>query len=121
MRLRRELRRLDVAADVVVVSADHVTKWAEVKSTMLHEALIEGAWASSAVPISGQASAGPVAPPPTAVGPRSIVRGPSPVERGHRCLRSRRLLILRIDHHLASLGRTQAVTDKPVQRDDDDF
>jgi predicted nucleotidyltransferase len=42
VRLRRELRGLGVAADVVVVSADHVAEWGEVKSTMLHEALTEG-------------------------------------------------------------------------------
>ncbi len=42
VRLRRELRGLGVAADVVVVSADHVAEWGEVKSTMLHEALSEG-------------------------------------------------------------------------------
>ena len=42
VRLRRELRGLGVAADVVVVSADHVAEWGEVKSTMLHKALTEG-------------------------------------------------------------------------------
>jgi predicted nucleotidyltransferase len=42
VRLRRELRGLGVAADVVVVSADHVAEWGEVKSTMLHEALTKG-------------------------------------------------------------------------------
>ena len=42
VRLRRELRGLGVAADVVVLSADHVAKWGEVKSTMLHQALTEG-------------------------------------------------------------------------------
>jgi predicted nucleotidyltransferase len=42
VRLRRELRGLGVAADVVVVSADHVTEWGGVKSTLLHEALTEG-------------------------------------------------------------------------------
>lgn len=42
VRLRRELRGLGVAADVVVVSADHVAEWGDVKSTMLHEALSEG-------------------------------------------------------------------------------
>ncbi len=42
VRLRRELRGLGVAADVVVVSADQVAEWGEVKSTMLHEALTEG-------------------------------------------------------------------------------
>ena len=42
VRLRRELRGLGVAADVVVVSADHVAEWGGVKSTMLREALTEG-------------------------------------------------------------------------------
>lgn len=42
VRLRRELRGLGVAADVVVVSTDHVDEWGEVQSTMLHEALTEG-------------------------------------------------------------------------------
>jgi len=42
IRLRRELRGLGIAADVVVVSADHIAEWGEVKSTMLHEALTEG-------------------------------------------------------------------------------
>jgi uncharacterized protein len=42
VRLRRELRGLGVAADVIVVSADHVAEWGGVKSTMLHEALAEG-------------------------------------------------------------------------------
>lgn len=41
VRLRRELRGLGIAADAVVVSADHVAEWGEVKSTMLHEALTE--------------------------------------------------------------------------------
>jgi uncharacterized protein len=41
VRLRRELRGLDVAADVVVVSADHVAV-GRCQSTMLHEALTEG-------------------------------------------------------------------------------
>lgn len=41
IRLRRELRGLGVAADVVV-SAEHVAEWGEVKSTMLHQALTEG-------------------------------------------------------------------------------
>lgn len=34
VRLRRELRGLGVAADVVVVSADHVAEWGTVKSTI---------------------------------------------------------------------------------------
>lgn len=42
VRLRRELRGLGVAADVVVVSADHVVEWGAVKSTILHQALTEG-------------------------------------------------------------------------------
>lgn len=42
VRLRRELRGLGVATDVVVVSADYVAEWGEVRSTMLHEALTEG-------------------------------------------------------------------------------
>jgi uncharacterized protein len=42
IRLRRELRGLGIAVDVVVVSADHVAEWGEVKSTMLHTALTEG-------------------------------------------------------------------------------
>ena len=42
VRLRRELRGLGIAADIVVVSADHVAEWGAVKSTMLHEALTEG-------------------------------------------------------------------------------
>jgi hypothetical protein len=31
-----------VAADVIVVSADHVAEWGSVKSTMLHQVLAEG-------------------------------------------------------------------------------
>jgi predicted nucleotidyltransferase len=42
VRLRRELRGLGVAADVVVVSTDDVAEWGEVKSTLLHDALSEG-------------------------------------------------------------------------------
>jgi uncharacterized protein len=42
VRLRRALRGLGVAADVVVVSADHVAECGDVKSTMLHDALTEG-------------------------------------------------------------------------------
>lgn len=42
VRLRRRLRGLGVAADVVVVSRDHVAEWGGVESTMLHEALTEG-------------------------------------------------------------------------------
>jgi len=42
VRLRRELRGLGVAADVIVVSANHVAEWGGVRNTMLHEALTEG-------------------------------------------------------------------------------
>jgi uncharacterized protein len=42
IRLRRELRGLGVAANVVVVSADHVAEWGEVKNTLIHEALTAG-------------------------------------------------------------------------------
>jgi predicted nucleotidyltransferase len=41
-RLRRELRGLEVALDVVVVSASHVDKWGKVPGTMVNEALREG-------------------------------------------------------------------------------
>lgn len=41
-RLRRELRGLEVALDVVVVSASHVDEWAKVPGTMVNEALREG-------------------------------------------------------------------------------
>lgn len=41
-RLRRELRGLEVALDVIVVSAKHVEDWAEVPGTMVNEALREG-------------------------------------------------------------------------------
>jgi hypothetical protein len=41
-RLRRELRSLEVALDVVVVSAKHVDEWGEVPGTMVNEALQEG-------------------------------------------------------------------------------
>lgn len=41
-RLRRELRGLEVALDVVVVSAKHVDKWGSVSGTMVNEALREG-------------------------------------------------------------------------------
>jgi len=41
-RLRRELRGLEVALDVVVVSASHVDEWGNVPGTMVNEALREG-------------------------------------------------------------------------------
>lgn len=41
-RLRRELRSLEVALDVVVVSASHVDEWGNVRGTMVNEALREG-------------------------------------------------------------------------------
>lgn len=42
IRLRRELRGMGIAADVVVFSTEHVAEWGDVKSTMLYEALREG-------------------------------------------------------------------------------
>lgn len=41
-RLRRELRGLEVALDVIVVSAKHVEEWGHFNGTMLNEALNEG-------------------------------------------------------------------------------
>lgn len=41
-RLRRELRGLDVALDVIVVSARHAEEWGHFKGSMLNEALSEG-------------------------------------------------------------------------------
>lgn len=41
-RLRRELRSLEVALDVVVISAEHAEQWAGVPGTMVNEALREG-------------------------------------------------------------------------------
>src|SRR3954453_20608916 len=41
-RLRRELRGLEVALDVIVVSAKHVEEWGHFNGTMLNEALSEG-------------------------------------------------------------------------------
>ena len=41
-RLRRELRSLEVALDVVVVSASHVDEWGNVPGTMVNEALRDG-------------------------------------------------------------------------------
>ena len=41
-RLRRELRGLEVALDVIVVSAKHAEEWGHFKGTVLNEALSEG-------------------------------------------------------------------------------
>lgn len=41
-RLRRELRGLEVALDVIVVSAKHAEDWGHFKGSMLNEALSEG-------------------------------------------------------------------------------
>jgi predicted nucleotidyltransferase len=41
-RLKRELRGLEVALDVIVVSAKHVEEWGHFDGTMLKEALSEG-------------------------------------------------------------------------------
>jgi len=41
-RLRRELRGLEVALDVIVVSAKDVEEWGHLDGTMLNEALSEG-------------------------------------------------------------------------------
>jgi uncharacterized protein len=41
-RLRRELRGLDVALDVIVISARHAEEWGHFKGSMLNEALSEG-------------------------------------------------------------------------------
>ncbi len=41
-RLRRELRGLEVALDVIVVSAKHVEEWGHFNGSMLNEALSEG-------------------------------------------------------------------------------
>jgi uncharacterized protein len=41
-RLRRELRGLEVALDVIVVSTKHVEEWGHFDGTMLNEALNEG-------------------------------------------------------------------------------
>lgn len=41
-RLRRELRDLEVALDVIVVSAEHADEWSEVPGTMINEALRTG-------------------------------------------------------------------------------
>lgn len=41
-RLRRELRGLEVALDVIVVSAKHAEEWGHFKGSLLSEALSEG-------------------------------------------------------------------------------
>jgi predicted nucleotidyltransferase len=41
-RLKRELRGLEVALDVIVVSAKHVEEWGHFDGTVLNEALSEG-------------------------------------------------------------------------------
>lgn len=41
-RLRRELRGLEVALDVIVISAKHAEQWGHFKGTVLNEALNEG-------------------------------------------------------------------------------
>lgn len=42
VRLRRALRGLGTAADVIVVGPEHVDEWAGVQGTIIHEALREG-------------------------------------------------------------------------------
>lgn len=42
VRLRRTLRGLDIPADVIVVSPEHVEEWSGVQGTIVHEALREG-------------------------------------------------------------------------------
>lgn len=41
-RLRKELRGLEVALDVIVVSAKHVEEWGHFDGTVVNEALSEG-------------------------------------------------------------------------------
>jgi predicted nucleotidyltransferase len=41
-RLRRELRGLEVALDLIVVSAKHAEEWGHFRGSMLNEALSEG-------------------------------------------------------------------------------
>jgi predicted nucleotidyltransferase len=41
-RLRRELRDLEVALDVIVISTKHAEEWSEVPGTMVNEALKTG-------------------------------------------------------------------------------
>jgi predicted nucleotidyltransferase len=42
VRLRDALDPLEIAADVIVMSSDHVKEWGSVPGTMLHAALTEG-------------------------------------------------------------------------------
>lgn len=42
VRLRRELRGLEVAIDLVLVTSEHVEEWGHFEGTMLNEALREG-------------------------------------------------------------------------------
>ena len=42
VRLRKKLRGLEVPIDLIVLDADHVRKWGDVRGTMVHEALREG-------------------------------------------------------------------------------
>lgn len=42
LRLREELRGLETAIDLVVMSAQHVEEWGHFEGTMLNEALTEG-------------------------------------------------------------------------------
>jgi hypothetical protein len=41
-RLKRELRGMNVALDVIVVSAKHAEEWGRLTGTVLNEALSEG-------------------------------------------------------------------------------
>jgi predicted nucleotidyltransferase len=42
VRLRRALRGLGIAADVIVVSEEHVSQWSGVRGSLVHAALSEG-------------------------------------------------------------------------------
>jgi predicted nucleotidyltransferase len=42
MRLRKELRGLEVAIDLVLVTDEHVEEWGHFEGTMLNDALSEG-------------------------------------------------------------------------------
>jgi predicted nucleotidyltransferase len=42
VRLRRALRGLTIAADVIVVSEEHVNDWRDVRGSLIHAALSEG-------------------------------------------------------------------------------
>lgn len=42
LRLRRALKSLRLAVDVIVVTEAHVEEWGDVRNTMLHAALREG-------------------------------------------------------------------------------